>query len=50
MHDAHVHEMQMQMWKPNTWGVTEAAEVVDQDMVYEDGHFIPLDGGLLHLH
>ena len=22
MHDAHVHEMQVQMWKPNTWGVT----------------------------
>ena len=22
MNDAHVHEMQVQMWKPNTWGVT----------------------------
>ena len=22
MHDAHVHEMQVQMWKPNTWGAT----------------------------
>ena len=23
MNDAHVHEMQVQMWKANTWGVTE---------------------------
>ena len=22
MNDAHVYEMQVQMWKPNTWGVT----------------------------
>ena len=22
MNDAHVHEMQVQMWKANTWGVT----------------------------
>ena len=22
MNDAHVHKMQVQMWKPNTWGVT----------------------------
>jgi len=22
MNDAHVNEMQVQMWKPNTWGVT----------------------------
>ena len=22
MNNAHVHEMQVQMWKPNTWGVT----------------------------
>jgi hypothetical protein len=21
MNDAHVYEMQMQLWKPNTWGV-----------------------------
>jgi len=25
----------------------EAAEDEDQDMVYEDGHFVPLVGGLL---
>ena len=23
MNDAHVHEMQVQMWKANTWGVTK---------------------------
>ena len=23
MNDAHVYEMQVQMWKPNTWGVTQ---------------------------
>ena len=23
MNDAHVYEMQVQMWKPNTWGVIE---------------------------
>ena len=22
INDAHVYEMQVQMWKPNTWGVT----------------------------
>ena len=22
MNDAHVYEMPVQMWKPNTWGVT----------------------------
>ena len=22
MNDTHVYEMQVQMWKPNTWGVT----------------------------
>ena len=22
MNDAHVYEMQVQLWKPNTWGVT----------------------------
>ena len=22
MNDAHVYEMQVQIWKPNTWGVT----------------------------
>jgi hypothetical protein len=22
MNDAHAYEMQVQMWKPNTWGVT----------------------------
>ena len=22
MNDAHIHEMQVQMWKANTWGVT----------------------------
>ena len=27
----------------------EAAKDEDQDMAYEDGHFIPLVGGLLHL-
>ena len=27
----------------------EATEDEDEDMVYEDGHFIPLVGGLLHL-
>ena len=26
MNDAHVYEMQVQMWKPNTWGVTEGSE------------------------
>ena len=26
MNDAHVYEMQVQMWKPNTWGVTAAME------------------------
>ena len=25
MNDAHVHEMQVQMWKPNTWGVTKSS-------------------------
>ena len=25
MNDAHVHEMQVQMWKANTWGVTNMA-------------------------
>ena len=25
MNDAHVHEMQVQMWKANTWGVTARA-------------------------
>ena len=24
MNDAHVYEMQVQMWKPNTWGVIVA--------------------------
>ena len=28
---------------------SEAAEDEKQDMVCEDGHFIPLVGGLLHL-
>ena len=28
----------------------EAAENEDQDMVYEDGHFVPLVVGLLLLH
>jgi hypothetical protein len=23
MNDAQVYEMQVQLWKPNTWGVTE---------------------------
>jgi hypothetical protein len=23
MNDAQVYEMQVQIWKPNTWGVTE---------------------------
>ena len=27
----------------------EASEDEDQDMVCEDGHFVPLVGGLLHL-
>jgi hypothetical protein len=27
----------------------EALEDEDEDMVYEDGHFVPLVGGLLHL-
>jgi hypothetical protein len=27
MNDAHVYEMQVQMWKPNTWGVTLATFV-----------------------
>jgi hypothetical protein len=22
MNDAHAYEMQLQLWKPNTWGVT----------------------------
>ena len=26
----------------------EALEDEDEDMVYEDGHFVPLVGGLLH--
>ena len=26
MNDAHVYEMQVQMWKPNTWGVTPGHE------------------------
>jgi hypothetical protein len=29
---------------------SEALEDEDEDMVYEDGHFIPLVGGLLLLH
>jgi hypothetical protein len=28
---------------------SEVAKDEDQDMVYEDGHFVPLVGGLLHL-
>ena len=38
MNDAHVHEMQVQMWKPNTWCVTQvvsAALVVERE---EEGH------------
>jgi hypothetical protein len=27
----------------------EALKDEDEDMVYEDGHFVPLVGGLLHL-
>jgi len=26
VNDAHVYEMQVQMWKPNTWGVTKVRE------------------------
>ena len=25
MNDAHVNEMQVQMWKPNTWGIIAKA-------------------------
>ena len=28
MNDAHVHELQVQMWKPNTWGVIARVNVV----------------------
>ena len=28
MNDAHVYEMQVQMWKPNTWGVTRTLSYV----------------------
>ena len=34
MNDAHVYEMQVQMWKPNTWGVTNriTADKDDDDI------------------
>ena len=35
MNDAHVYEMQVQMWKPNTWGVIDtimAKPVYAQDL------------------
>ena len=28
MNDAHVYEMQVQMWKPNTWGVTAVVMLI----------------------
>jgi len=33
MNDAHVHEMQVQMWKPNTWGVTK---LIDRDVCNQE--------------
>ena len=31
MNDAHVHEMQVQKWKPNTWGVTILVCLTDRE-------------------
>ena len=43
MHDAHVREMQVQMWKLNTWGVTIAAVTI------EEGEQFVADGGVYNL-
>jgi hypothetical protein len=32
MNDAQVYEMQVQIWKPNTWGVTAAVD----DRIYQE--------------
>jgi hypothetical protein len=34
MNDAHAYEMQVQMWKPNTWGVTAlpVIKILSQDL------------------
>ena len=43
MNDAHVYEMQVQMWKPNTWGVTYYIQFVDTfpSSEYEQSYYKP---------
>ena len=36
MNDAHVYEMQVQMWKPNTWGVTRCLKVPTEEVKLEE--------------
>jgi len=36
MNDAHVHEMQVQMWKANTWGVTGTLVLVPDKLEGEN--------------
>ena len=44
MNDAHVYEMQVQMWKPNTWGVTDLIKL------YELANLSSCRRGTLHRH
>ena len=44
MNDAHVHEMQVQLWKPNTWGVTLDVLKAALGIVYDGLQVVQAEG------